>query len=532
MDQIDRWKSAAKVKKLSRVELPHLPMWNYDACEHHESPDAQCVYRKCGGNLFGYQTVAATYQYMAGKSLNASVPGTGKTAMNLATLCITKHIEKHLRALVIVPTPSLEQWASEAKRWAPGLRSVHIPRGTTKKKRMEYYTQYPLWEVLIVGYHMFPNDAEMIKNIPLNFLVVDDVDPLHNPKNKTHRAIVSVAQECERVIVSNATPTQTHLNNLYGATVAIDAPSVWGRQRAFEARYVKKTPVYIRVRGENNEIENRRTMQVTGYQNMDELARRYAPMHIRYKYSDIAGDVTLPSVLSTDVMLDLTGEQRARYTELQEGLVSVSLDGSTVQQQRISAIAAFTRGSMLIASLTNLDEPDSPEASCKLEWIENNLTSSFEEEKTIIYATHRGTIRTLKERLTKNNIGFATIDGSTKDKKAEQERFWEDENCRVMILSAAGERSLNLQCASVLIMLDSPWNPARVQQIAGRLRRAGSHHSTVHVFKLFAADTQEEKISKVLSARQVVADKVNQETDDSNLFQQLTPQEILELIKP
>jgi superfamily II DNA or RNA helicase len=43
---------------------------------------------------------------------------------------------------------------------------------------------------------------------------------------------------------------------------------------------------------------------------------------------------------------------------------------------------------------------------------------------------------------------------------------------------------LNLQEASVVVHLDLPWNPARLDQRVGRVRRMGSRHSTVSVYAL------------------------------------------------
>src|SRR6185503_2384043 len=41
---------------------------------------------------------------------------------------------------------------------------------------------------------------------------------------------------------------------------------------------------------------------------------------------------------------------------------------------------------------------------------------------------------------------------------------------------------LNLQRASVVVHLDLPWNPARLDQRIGRVRRLGSHHARVAVY--------------------------------------------------
>jgi hypothetical protein len=55
---------------------------------------------------------------------------------------------------------------------------------------------------------------------------------------------------------------------------------------------------------------------------------------------------------------------------------------------------------------------------------------------------------------------------------------------------------LNLQEASVIVHLDLPWNPARLDQRVGRALRLGSRHSTVTVYA-FAPPTSAERMLRI-----------------------------------
>jgi hypothetical protein len=201
-----------------------------------------------------------------------------------------------------------------------------------------------------------------------------------------------------------------------------------------------------------------------------------------------------------------------------------------------------TYGAQICAGLPALGEEDGEGASSKLDWFMEKITGVWGEdkasgkaaEKAVLYAKNRGTIEALHERLTKAGIQYATIWGKEPDPQEranEQKRFREDPNCQVMIISSAGERSLNLQYARILVLLDSQYNPARVRQIVGRVRRVGSKFKRVYVFSLYATDTQEERISKTLAARQAVADAAAGEEADE-LFEHLSADELLALIAP
>ncbi len=57
---------------------------------------------------------------------------------------------------------------------------------------------------------------------------------------------------------------------------------------------------------------------------------------------------------------------------------------------------------------------------------------------------------------------------------------------------------LDLQRASVVVHVDLPWNPARLEQRVGRVRRLGSPHDIVHVYA-FAPPASSERVLRVES---------------------------------
>lgn len=70
-------------------------------------------------------------------------------------------------------------------------------------------------------------------------------------------------------------------------------------------------------------------------------------------------------------------------------------------------------------------------------------------------------------------------------------------------LDAACE-GLNLQTLGTLINVDLPWNPSRLEQRLGRIKRFGQARRTVDMLNLVYHETQDEKIYQVLSRKDVV----------------------------
>src|SRR5437016_6554769 len=60
---------------------------------------------------------------------------------------------------------------------------------------------------------------------------------------------------------------------------------------------------------------------------------------------------------------------------------------------------------------------------------------------------------------------------------------------------------LNLQTLGTLINVDLPWNPSRLEQRLGRIKRFGQARRTVDMLNLVYHDTQDEQVYQVLSRR-------------------------------
>jgi SNF2 family DNA or RNA helicase len=74
-------------------------------------------------------------------------------------------------------------------------------------------------------------------------------------------------------------------------------------------------------------------------------------------------------------------------------------------------------------------------------------------------------------------------------------------NIRLVVATDAACEGLNLQTLGTLINVDLPWNPSRLEQRLGRIKRFGQARHTVDMLNLVYHDTQDEKIYGVLSRR-------------------------------
>ena len=72
---------------------------------------------------------------------------------------------------------------------------------------------------------------------------------------------------------------------------------------------------------------------------------------------------------------------------------------------------------------------------------------------------------------------------------------------RVLVATDAACEGLNLQTLGTLINMDLPWNPSRLEQRLGRIKRFGQARKFVDMLNLVYSETQDEKVYQVLSER-------------------------------
>jgi SNF2 family DNA or RNA helicase len=88
---------------------------------------------------------------------------------------------------------------------------------------------------------------------------------------------------------------------------------------------------------------------------------------------------------------------------------------------------------------------------------------------------------------------YEYLDGATHDRQTRVERFQNDRDCRLFLVSLkAGGLGLNLTAAEYVFILDPWWNPAAEAQAVDRAHRIGQTRP-IFAYRLIARDTVEEK---------------------------------------
>lgn len=122
------------------------------------------------------------------------------------------------------------------------------------------------------------------------------------------------------------------------------------------------------------------------------------------------------------------------------------------------------------------------------EWIAKELAKSFKGEVVAVYAGVGKSGLFRGEQF--NNVEREVIKAAVRTREI-----------RLVVATDAACEGLNLQTLGTLINIDLPWNPSRLEQRLGRIKRFGQARKFVDMLNLVYSETQDEKVYNVLSER-------------------------------
>ena len=149
--------------------------------------------------------------------------------------------------------------------------------------------------------------------------------------------------------------------------------------------------------------------------------------------------------------------------------------------------------------------------------------------KILVFSQFVTQLKVLRDELNASHIPFCYLDGSTKDRLGECNRFNRDAKIPVFLISLmAGGTGLNLTGADMVMHYDPWWNPAVEDQATDRAHRIGQKKS-VYVMKMIASNTIEEKVLALQRRKQAII-AATVDTTDAAMMESLSAQDLNDLL--
>ncbi len=459
--------------------------------------------------------------------------GLGKTIQALAHIITEKEAGRLTKpALVVAPTSLMVNWAEEAMRFAPTLRTI-VLHGSDRHKHFNALKEADL---ILTTYPLLGRDKRELLNYKYHFLILDEAQIIKNHKTQAHN-VVQQLQANHRLCLTG-TPMENHLGELWSLFHFL-TPGLLGDHVTFTKQF--RTPIE-----KEGSLERRNI-----------LTKRLKPFLLRRTKGQVAEE--LPEKTEIIQKIELTEKQRDLYESirltmhakvrdaiLKKGFArsQIAILDALLKLRQVCCDPRLCKFKMLGSEALNDEEAvdeavneaaneaalkDSLVDSAKLGVLLPMLQQLIEEKHQILlFSQFASMLRLLETALQAQNIPYVILTGQTVDRRTPIETFQSGKVPLFLISLKAGGTGLNLTAADTVIHYDPWWNPAAENQATDRAHRIGQTKA-VFVYKLVTSGTVEEKIIEMQKKKQRLMDGILGKAETTELS--LTAEDFEELLR-
>lgn len=492
----------------------------------------------------GFQWLSFLYEHRLGGIL-ADDMGLGKTVQALALLAhaIEEHraaaeraaergesVEPFAPFLVVAPTSVITNWAAEAERVLPEAKVVAITETTAGKTPLAEriagahlvltsYTLLRMDEDAYTGYARTLGGGinkltgELSAPEGWGALLLDEAQFVKN--TGTRAWSIARAMPARTKIAMTGTPIENNLMELW-ALLAIVVDGLFPSARAFRDLYARPA--------ESGEDPAHAAATAA------RLRRRIRPLMLRRTKELVAAE--LPAKNDTRVNLPLApGHRRIYDTHLQRERQKVLGLLEDMDKNRFTIFQSLTLLRRLALDAALIDpEAYAGVSSVKRDYLVQQLPGLLEKgHRVLVFSQFTGYLKSISARLAEEGIGHLYLDGSTRNRAEVIEAFTSGQEPVFLISLKAGGFGLNLTEADHVFIMDPWWNPAAEQQAVDRIHRIGQDKE-VHVYRLVAEGTIEEKVMQLKESKAALFDAVVGEGEFASAA--VTAEDVRELFAP
>lgn len=392
--------------------------------------------------------------------------GLGKTVQTIGVLTlIYPKVKKP--TLIVMPRSLLFNWQNELKKFAPQLSVYTYYAGDRDiKEAMKH-------QVILTTYAIVRNDIETYSKQKFHYVILDESQNIKNTTTQTTQA--TLVLHAEHRLALSGTPVENNLTELYSLFRFLN-PTMFGSLDDFNSRYT----------GPIQRDNDKDTLL--------SLRKKIFPFMLRRLKKDVLKD--LPDRIEQTLFVEMSPEQHDFYERRRQyyyNQVRQTIAAEGIQKSQFVMFQALNELRRIASIPESLS--DGHIKSPKLDLLTDTLLEAVANgHKVVVFFNFIAGIEELSERLDQNGVDYACMTGSTRDRKSIVERFQNDPQCRVMLMTLkTGGVGLNLTAADTVFIFEPWWNKAAEEQAINRLHRFGQK-AKVLSYSLITQQTIEEKI--------------------------------------
>ena len=433
--------------------------------------------------------------------LLADEMGLGKTLQTLAWLSLPRAASGGAEppsgpALIVCPTSLVMNWTAEAAKFTPWLDTFafHGPDRAALEPRIDSA------DVVVTSYSLLQRDFDTVwAGRHFSAVVLDEAQRIKNRQTRNAKTVKLLSSPCRLVLTG--TPVENSVSDVWSIFDFL-MPGYLGDYETFKAEC--EDPV-----AEGGPAAD---------EALARLKRKLHPFILRRLKETVAKD--LPDKIIKVSHCPMDDDSQRDYAE---ALAATRRQAGDLMRSKGLAGSRFEILAMLmklrqIASLGKLP--------AFMEQLQDAIDAGH---RILVFSQFVKMLKTIASQLAEEGIPFCYLDGSTKDRKGECDRFNADRSIPVFLVSLmAGGTGLNLTGADMVVHYDPWWNPAVEAQATDRAHRIGQK-KIVYVVKMIASGTVEEKVLELQLRKQaVIAATVS--TTDAETMGKLTSEDIAALL--
>ncbi len=434
--------------------------------------------------LYDYQIEGMLHLAFKGRAILADEMGLGKTVQAIAACELLRQLNHIERVLVVSPVSLKTEWEEQISKFT-SLPSLIIQGN--RSERLKSYQKSSFF--YLCNYEQLLYDVDDIQtSLMPDVIILDEAQRIKNWQTKTAQVVKRL--QSPYLFVLTGTPLENRIDEIYSIAQVVE-PQILGPLFRFNRDFYQ-----LDEKG-----------KPTGYKNLDKLHYRLRPVLLRRRKHDVEDE--LPDRINNTYFVSMHKEQFLRYDDYKTKLARL------VHKARTRPLSPdeYKRMQMYLACMRMLcDTPYILDQECrispKLDELKKILPEQLEdpENKIIIFSEWTKMLDLIREYLDGQDIDYAWHTGqvSQKKRRIEINRFKNEPDCRLFLSSDAGATGLNLQVANIVINVDLPWNPAKLEQ---RIARAWRKHQKrqVNVINLVCESSIEHRIMSILAQKSALA---------------------------
>ncbi len=445
------------------------------------------------GKLRDYQTVGTAFMYYSPRSILGDGVGLGKTVEISALINYLKELGQMKRFLMAVETSALGQTQAELIRFT-GLNVVQLPSETDKMEKAIKKTDWNMVDGIVVKHSALRSDL-LSKWISLNLddegackifnmFILDESSVIKNPGTKMYQYTENICNIVPRVHFMNATTFETNIMDIYNQMDMMDKnllPKPWRIEKEY-CTYGTKT--YWTSEKDKDTGRNKAKMnfsrKLSGYKNQAKFKEALKLVYFGRCKADI-------------------GMERPNVYRV--------YDVEPTNEQSLAMAKGYRYMEVLNCPslIDDLKIPTDRKHVPKLERLVQIIENDFYDDKVMIYAFHLKAQESIAKELEAIGRKPVILNGEDTDESRWQKMQDFNKTDKYDVIITNIQKSLNLHAADVCIFYALNSNPAKMEQIGGRIDRNVNDAIKTFILLIYMGTDEYKFFTQVMKQRSIDA---------------------------